>query len=174
MRSRKILAACAGAILSAASPASTASLLDKMDGRWSGSGNYSDKAGAPMERVTCRLDTLVTAQGTQAKGAGRCATVSGTASVSMTITRKPDGRYNARFSSRASSEPLEHSGSEAGGAIVFRGVSLIRVDGKRYRSRVVLSFDGMNRFSITQALTPVSGGARRPVFDMRFARRGEP
>ena len=165
----KIAAACLVMLLTPGT-AGAASLLDRMDGAWKGRGHYSETGGGGMERVTCRLDAKVSAQGDEARASGRCATVSGTARVSIVITRHRNGRYSARFSSPVSGEPHDHAGRDAGGRLVFDSVGAISAAGKRYRSRIVLAFSGKDRFAMDQQLSPVGGGATRPVLDMRFER----
>ena len=127
-----------------------------------------------MERIDCRIEAKVSTEGTRATATGRCATVSGTTAISMAITRRPEGLYSARFSAGTAGESIDHSGREAGNQLVFDSIGPIGIDGKYYRSRVVLRFGDAGRFDMAQVLFPVRGGARHSVLDIRFSRWAGP
>ncbi len=156
----------------ACGPAGATSLIERLGGEWTGKGLYTDVTGNPPERVTCRMTTKLPGNGARAEASGRCATVSGTAGFSITI-RQGAGRLTALFSTSAAPETTDYGGREVGRSLVFDSIGQVVIEGRRYRSRILIQFERGDGFAMGEEVTHIGSGRKLTLFDMKFTRKGD-
>ena len=157
--------------LTMGSPTQAASLLYGLTGSWDGRGLYTDVAGDPPERVTCRLYAQTSENNARVDTNGRCAVVSGSAQFSLIITRRPSRKLSAQFSTTAVPETTDYVGGEVGRQMVFNSTVPVVIQGKRYQSRIIIRFTEKDRFTMIEEATPLSGGHELTIFEVRFTRK---
>lgn len=94
-----LLSAAIAVLLAAGAPVAAEPLFEKLVGEWVGKGTGIQRAGAPTERVYCRINNEIARPGAVLKQSGRCAFGNDTGALSGQFRALGGGHYDGAMTS---------------------------------------------------------------------------
>lgn len=120
---RSISVTAMACLLALCQPAAADTLLEGLDGRWTGSGWAQPAADAAKEAVRCKLVVTLSASRDRADLRGKCATPGNRYDLRGFFKRQSDGSYQGQWSNP-------------------RGEGAVDLTGRRDGDRLVMDYDG--------------------------------
>jgi len=146
-------------------------LTDLFEGQWTGNGTIRPNGFDAPEKARCKVAGTRLASGA-ARFAGRCATVSGSGAIGMTIRRVPGTeRYEVEARLPDLVQPVRLRGTARGRTLTFSILKPLKQSGRTVTGRIKIRFDGANSMNMTQTARDVATGERARAVSMVFEKR---
>ena len=142
--------------------------IQQLSGTWQGTGSGKPNAKASPQRIKCQLSGQSNSS-SQMTLSGRCATVKRRGSVSLKLREKSPNSYSASARNVFAKATVQYTGKSNGRRLTLVASKPFAINGKSFRSRIVLKRQGPNRFSLTETLFNVKTGKRFISLQTSFA-----
>jgi hypothetical protein len=144
-----------------AGPAAAAedAFLSRLVGEWTGRGAMRTSPQAEPERVFCKINNSLTAEGNTLQQKGRCSLASNSGAIDGTIAAMGSNLYGGTLNSLASRGPTTIAGSTSGNRLELNAEFVDSFDGRPARAVIVIDLvSGGYRLTSTR-IDPSDGSA---------------
>ena len=143
-------------------------LLQRLAGKWVGSGAARKREESPPELIKCRISATLDAEKQQLEQSGRCATADRTSSIVGEIRHDPEtGRYLGHWSTRADGRTTALEGERIGDEL-----HLIARDEKAGSiGSIIITPQGDDGYLMRMSKVPDAEGKGGETAEIRFERR---